>query len=298
MHRLIAAALICATFIGIGSVALVLAAGPTTRTLYVTVVDDQGHAVPGLTPADFAVIEGGQSREITSVAPASEKVRLALMVEQILVGNNYVRTGLAEFVARMCPSAEIALFTVSQRAEKLVDYTSDPNVLIDGIRNLPVGQTRQSGAVPDAVYEVAKQFEKARPARPAIVLAVIEQGQSTDNPESVLGQIAKSKAQVWAVSLSISGAADKLLLHQTAGRRQRAGHWRRVGAVGGTPHPASGATGFPGRPAAGGRRLGGPVPDHLHPAGRREAIRPRQRLVGEARRDAARPETGAEVEGL
>jgi len=207
MQKLVAAALTCATFIGIGSVAPVFAAGPTTRTLYVTVVDHQGHAVPGLTPADFAVTEGGKSREIASVAPASEKVRLALMVEQILVGHNYVRIGLAEFVARMCPSAEIALFTVSQRAEKLVDYTSDPGVLIDGIRNLPVGQTRQSGALPDAVYEVARQFEKAQPARPAIVLAVIEQGQSTDNPESVLGQIAKSKAQVWAVSLSISGTA-------------------------------------------------------------------------------------------
>ena len=128
MHKLVAAALTCATFIGVGSVVPVPAAGPTTRTLYVTVVDDEGYSVPGLTPADFAVIEGGKLRTITSVAPASEKVRLALMVEQILVGHSYVRVALAEFVARMCRSAEIALFTVSQRAEKLVDYTSDPNV--------------------------------------------------------------------------------------------------------------------------------------------------------------------------
>jgi VWFA-related protein len=222
MRKLVAASLTCAMLIGIGSIFTVLAAGPTTRTVYVTVVDGQGHAVEGLTPADLAVIEGGKPRTITSVARASEKVRLALMVEQILVGHSYVRIGLADFVARMRPSAEIALFTVSQRAEKLVDYTSDPAVLIDGICNLPVGQTRQSGAVPDAIYEVAKQFEKARPARPAIVLAVIEAGQSTDNPESVLSQIAKSKAQIWAVSLSISGAARSSYFtrQQVVGREQ------------------------------------------------------------------------------
>jgi len=222
MQKLVAAALTCATFTGMGSVVPVPAAGPTTRTLYVTVVDDEGYSVPGLTPADFVIIEGGKLRTITSVAPASEKVRLALMVEQILVGHNYVRVALAAFVARMCRSAEIALFTVSQRAEKLVDYTSDPKVLVDGIRNLPVGLTRQSGAVPDAISEVAKQFEKAKPARPAIVLAVIEQGQSTDNPESVLSQIAKSKAQVWAVSLSISGTAANSFAsrQQIVGREQ------------------------------------------------------------------------------
>ena len=222
MDKLVAAALTCAMFIGMGSAVPIPAAGPTTRTLYVTVVDDEGYSVPGLTPADFAVLEGGKLRTIASVAPASEKVRLALMVEQILVGHSYVRVALAEFVARVCRSAEVALFTVSQRAEKLVDYTSDPKVLVDGIRNLPVGQTRQSGALPDAVYEVARQFEKAQPARPAIVLAVIEQGQSTDNPESVLTQIAKSKAQVWAVSLSISGVAvsSYSTRQQVVGREQ------------------------------------------------------------------------------
>jgi VWFA-related protein len=204
MRRLTAVA--CASFVVIGSAIPVSAAGPTTRTVYVTVVDDQGRAVPGLTPADFVVKESGKEREITTVAPASEKMRLALMVEQPLTGQTYVRIGLAEFAARMCPSAEIALFVVWQRAEMVLDYTSDANAIIDAIRNLPVSQPRMSAAVPDAIFEVAKQFEKAKHPRPAIVLAVIEQGQSTDDPQGILNQIAKSKAQFWAVSLSASGS--------------------------------------------------------------------------------------------
>jgi len=124
----------------------------------------------------------------------------------------------------MCPSAEIALFMVSQRAKKLVDFTSDPNVLVDGIRNLPLSQARLSAAVPDAIFEVAKQFEKAKPARPVIVLATIEQGQSTEvDPEGTLSQIAKSKAQFWAVSIQPAGStpgAGAPSLRDFAGRTQ------------------------------------------------------------------------------
>lgn len=244
MHKLVAAALTCAVCFGVRSVVPVLAAGPTTRTLYVTVVDERGRAVPGLKPADFSVVEGGKPHTITSVAPASEKIRLALMVEQILVSQSYVRLGIAQFAERMSASAEVALFTVSQRAEKLVDYTSDPNVFVEAISNLPVGLSRQSGAVPDAVYEVAKQFEQAKPARPVIVMAVIEQGQSTDTPEGVLTQIARSKAQVWAVSLSVSGTAANSFAtrQQTVGREQVIGDGSMQS--GGRRIPLSALSGF------------------------------------------------------
>jgi hypothetical protein len=134
-------------------------------------------------------------------------VRMALLVEHALAGQTHVRQGLAEFVTRMCPSAEIALFMITQRAEKLLDFTSDPNLLVDGIRNLPISQTRQNAAVPDAIFEVAKQFEKAKPPRPVIVLATTEQALATADAESILSQVAKSKAQFWAVSVGTGGAS-------------------------------------------------------------------------------------------
>ena len=224
MRRVIAVALACAATVGVVSAVCISAAGPTTRTVYVTVVDDEGRAVPGLTPADFVLKEGGKECEIASVAPASEKMRLALMVEHPLVGQTHVRNGLAEFVTRMFPSAEIALMVITQRAERVVEFGSNPNVLVDAIRNLPLSQARLSAAVPDAIFEVAKQFEKAKPARPVIVLATIEQGQSTEvDPESILSQIAKSKAQFWTVSIepARSQPAPKVnSLHDFAGRTQ------------------------------------------------------------------------------
>ena len=202
MRRLIAVALASASIVSMAAIVPASAAGPTTRTIYVTVVDAKGQPVPDLTPDDFVVKEGGKLREIASVEPASDRMRLALMVEYPLVGQSYVRLGLAEFVARMCESAEVGLFMITQRAEKLVEFTTNSSVLIDAITNLPLSPPRLSAAVPDAIYEMARQFEKTKPERPVIVLATIEQGQMTEvDPESILSQVAKSKAQFWTVSI-------------------------------------------------------------------------------------------------
>ncbi len=222
MRRVIAVALACAAVLGVASIVSVSAAGPTTRTIYVTVTDGNGWAVPGLAPADFVVKESGKEREVVSVAPASEKMRLALMVAHPLAGVTNVRQGLAEFIRRLCPSAEIALFMITQRAEKLADYSSNPDLLIDAIRNLPLSQSASSAVVPEGVLEVAKQFEKARPARPVIVLATTEQGLAVEDPEFILSQLAKSKAQFWAVAVGKAGSASLSIADgpsQSGGRR-------------------------------------------------------------------------------
>src|SRR5690606_36130652 len=66
----------------------------TTRTVYVTVVDNDGQPVAGLTPADFRLRENNRDREIASVEPATEPMRIALMVEETLTPAGSVRQGL------------------------------------------------------------------------------------------------------------------------------------------------------------------------------------------------------------
>jgi hypothetical protein len=219
MLRAIAVVLICACAVGVAWTVPASAAEPTTRAVYVTVVDEGGKPVTGLAPADFVVKENGKDREIASVAPASEKMRIALMVHQPLLQQRNVRIGLIDFVAKMCPSAEVALFAITLRAERIVDYTSDANALVEAIRGLALIQSTGT-AVSDAVTEVAKQIEKAKTARPAIVLATPEAGFATEDSEYVLNQVVKSKAQFWAVSVGTSavslGMAD--VPRQTGGR--------------------------------------------------------------------------------
>ncbi len=297
MRRLIAVALASASIGSIAPIVPTSAAGPTTRTIYVTVVDAQGRAVPGLTPDDFVIKESGKLGEIASVAPASERMRLALMVEYPLVGQHFVRFGLAAFVARMCASADVGLFMITQRPEKLVEFTSNASILIDAIVNLPLSQPRLSAAVPDAIYEVAKQFEKAKPARPVIVLATIEQGQMTEvDPEGILGQVAKSKAQFWTVSIEPARsqpAAKASSLRDFAGRSQIIGDGPHQS--GGRRIPILSLPAFETGLKRSGRRPVEPVPDHVPAAERRAAVGSGQRVAEERGADTAGPQPCAEV---
>lgn len=181
-------------------------AADTTRTVYVTVVDDKGQAVPGLTPDDFAVKEAGKDRVVTAVEPARAKLRIALMVEETLVPMVAVRSGLADFIKRMYQDAEMSLVVVSQRNITAVDFTSDPNALIAGINGLTLSQQRVQTMVPEGVFEMAKNFEKAKPERPVMVLIALETQQvSAEEPQNVLNQLARSRAMMSVVSMEGGG---------------------------------------------------------------------------------------------
>ena len=50
-------------------------------TVYASVVDRTGTPVMGLSPADFAVRENGVAREILRVSPATDSLRIAVLVD-------------------------------------------------------------------------------------------------------------------------------------------------------------------------------------------------------------------------
>jgi VWFA-related protein len=212
----------------------------------VTVVDGSRKPVTGLTVADFSLKEGGKDREIASVEPAREKMRVALMLEQPLATQGLVRAALAEFVTRMAPLAEVSLILVTFRNETIIDYTSDVKALIAGINALPLSNPRQGTTVPEGVSALAKYFEKTRPARPVIVLLALEAEQeSSEDPSLVLKQLARSRVRfsVVTVQTGSQGSTDVTELVALAGRarvigdgsRQTGGLRLHVGLLTGIP---------------------------------------------------------------
>src|SRR3954447_11669765 len=181
------------------------AAEALTRTVYVTITDDKGAAVPDLTPANFKVKEGGKDREIVKAAPATNKPHLALMVEDRLVGDYQVRLGLFEFVKRMNGTAEISLVSIGLRNTTVVPFTADPNVLLKAINELTLNPQPTSNLT-ECLADMAKIFQKEKPERPVIVVVAFSGGQAGGGTaSSVLTELRQSGATMYAVTFGAPG---------------------------------------------------------------------------------------------
>jgi VWFA-related protein len=199
-----------------------VAAQSSNRSVYVSVNDDDGKGVPDLTAADFEIKEGGRDRAILSVEPARARMRMAILVEESLTPTGGVRIGLAEFIRRMQPHAEMALVVVGLRNTTIVDYTTDVGALFAGINSFSRNSHQQSNNVPEGVYEAAKKFEQERPERPVIVVVAQELMQaSSENPQNVLNQIRRSGALVQVVTVE-AGSFNVAVgsLNEMSGRAQ------------------------------------------------------------------------------
>lgn len=216
MHRLLTIA--CAAGIVVASTSGITgrAAEPMTRRAYITVVDNQGQMVPGLTAADLTLKEGGRDREITSVEPATEKMRIAILLEETLAPQGAVRQAIADFAKRMAPNAEISLVVMALSNRVAVPYTSDLNTLVAGINALPLSvRQQQTTHVSEGIYEMAREFQKDPSSREVIVAVAIDMLQaSSEEPQNVLNQIKDSGALMHVVS--IEGGSSTATLGQMA----------------------------------------------------------------------------------
>jgi VWFA-related protein len=179
----------------------------TTRTVYVTITDDKGAKVTDLTPANFKVKEGGKDREIVKAGPATAKPKLALMVEEKLIGDTQTRIGLFEFVKRMAGMAEMSLITIGLRNNTLVPFTNDPNQLLKAINELSLNAQPTSNLT-ECIGDMAKIFQKEKPERPVMVVVAFSGGQAGGaSANSILTELRQSGATMFTVTFS-GGAAN------------------------------------------------------------------------------------------
>jgi hypothetical protein len=180
----------------------------TTRSAYVSVVDDDGQRINGLTSQDFMLKEGGDQVRITSVGLPAEALHLTIVVEEVLANVGDVRLGIYELAKRMMPPAHIGLVVVGNRAETVVEHTGDINAVVAGLNSFLDRHSRSAGNVTEAVFEVFRTVEASKPARPAIIAIAIETGQTSGvAPERVLGQLRSSRAVFHAVTVGDGRAA-------------------------------------------------------------------------------------------
>ena len=175
---------------------------PILRTVYVTATDGNGAAVPDLTPADFTVKEGGKEREIVKAAPATTRMRLAVMAEERLLGDGGVRIGLFEFMKRLQPNAATSFMTIGLRNNTVVDYTTDLNAIVAGLNALSLNPPPHSNLT-EGILDIGKSIERDRRARPVIVVVAVSGGQAGGaSANEVLNQLRQSGATMHVVTIA------------------------------------------------------------------------------------------------
>jgi VWFA-related protein len=175
--------------------------GDDQRTVFVTVVDDKGAAVPGLSAQDFAVKEDGKVRPIVAAGPASAPLTVALMVDDSGVGLQSMREGAAAFVDRLRGRASVAIFRTSGRTIKIQDYTDSPAALIGTINKLYASNTTGALLV-EGMLDLTRDFAAREVKRP-VIMAVGNEGEdfSRANPSDVTTALMRTKTQLYMVRL-------------------------------------------------------------------------------------------------
>jgi VWFA-related protein len=186
--------------------------GTRERALFVSAVDADGEPVSGLGPDAFIVREDGARREILRVSRAVEPIDIAVLVDNsaaIQQEVTFIRDGLSKFLASMAPGNNIALIGLADRPTILVDYTSDPKRLSDGVgRIFPM--PRSGMTLLDALVETAQGLARRETPR-AVIVPIFTDGIEFTNRYSrdVVAALQKAKAPMHAVTIGIFEYSDQ-----------------------------------------------------------------------------------------
>jgi VWFA-related protein len=196
-----------------------VSAQATERSVYVSVLDEKGVPVPNLGAADFIVREDGQSREVLSVAPATDPMQIALLVDNSEAGEQYVRDyreAIPAFIKAMAADGvkhQFAVITIAERPTIVTDFTSDPAQALKGAQRI-FSFSGSGTYLLDGIIETSQGLAKRRAERPVIIAI------TTEGPE-----LSDRQYQAVLEPLKLSGAAFHAF---TLGRPANNDHDRSV----------------------------------------------------------------------
>lgn len=174
--------------------------------MLVSVLDQDGTPVGGLSPSDFSIDEDGNAREILRVSHAGAGRQIALLVDTSQAASRSLvefRNGLTEFVEQMSEGNQISIITFGGPPRILVSSTRENSRLTDGINNL-FALPDQAAYMLDALDQTAEGFARQNAPRPLIVVLTTEGvDYSNTSARRVLETIEESGAAIYTLSLRV-----------------------------------------------------------------------------------------------
>ncbi len=179
-------------------------------TVYASVVDRSGVPVGGLGAADFVVRENGLAREVLRVAPATDSLRVAVLIDtsQEMRGELIdLRQSLRAFVNEMDRRHEIALIGFGGPPNVLIDYTKDVKRLETGISRL-VARPGTGSYLLSAIIETSRAMRKRRELRRVMVVVTTQGPEFSEiSYQTVLDYVRESGAPMHSYVLRREGVS-------------------------------------------------------------------------------------------
>ena len=176
-----------AAALALATAAVTVDAQARQRKLYVSVVDAKGAPVANVTPADVVVREDGVAREVLRVEPATDPMRVALLVDNSEASTRsiqFLREALIPFATRLTAAGHsVALVTLGDRPTLQVDATTDIARLRSRGLDRLFAQPGSGMYLLEALMDVSKGFARNDTPRPVIV-AVITEGTEFSNTQA------------------------------------------------------------------------------------------------------------------
>ena len=221
----------CAAAVVLIPVPLLSAPAADSKTVLVSVVAAASGPVGDLSPADVRMQEGRTPVEVTGVASAGGPISVSLVLDTSYPMGRFpptqdLRRGVTSFVSAVrsaAPDAQFSLYSVSNAAIPLCDFTADPARIADAIAHLVVG-TQAASPMLEGVVDASHALERRPPPRRAIVAVSFGSTEAgAERPVDVAADLLKSGATLWTVSVTGTGdvaqsvARDEVWSRVTAG---------------------------------------------------------------------------------
>jgi hypothetical protein len=204
----LAAGALCLALVALMAPA-VLRAQALQRSVYASALDQSGAPVPNLGPTDFVVREDKVAREILAVAPATDPMQIALLVDNSQAGEQFTRDyreALPSFIRTIAADEsgarhQVSVITIAERPTINTDYTFDLPLAIKGAERI-FAVPGSGSYLLDGIIETSQAIIKKSLTRPVIVAITTEGPELSDRQyQTVLEPLRESGASLHVITV-------------------------------------------------------------------------------------------------